>query len=287
MTQGRSVTATFTVPQNLSVTKSGSGSGSVTSSPAGISCGSTCTHAFDYGTSVQLTATPLGGSSFDGWTGGGCSGTGSCNVLMTQARSVTATFTTQALVTLTVSKSGSGTVVGSRSGITCGTKCSHPYACGTSVTLTAKAALGSVFTGWSGACTGTSTTCHLSMTAARAATATFAVLKPLTVTKVGTGRGKVVSSPAGISCVANCTHKFAAGTVVILTATAKSGSSFIGWAGACSGTGNCVVTINAATKVKAKFALHAAVRRTASGKHARLSRGLEQLFGRLALLFYL
>jgi hypothetical protein len=75
----------------LAVTKSGSGSGTVTSAPAGIDCGGTCSAAFNHGTSVALTATPASGSTFGGW-GGACSGTGACVVPMTAAKSVTATF---------------------------------------------------------------------------------------------------------------------------------------------------------------------------------------------------
>jgi len=80
-------TSTFT----LSVAKAGTGSGTVASSPAGINCGSTCSAGFSSGTSVTLTATPAGGSTFGGWSGS-CSGTGACTVSMTAARSVTATF---------------------------------------------------------------------------------------------------------------------------------------------------------------------------------------------------
>ena len=77
----------------LSVTKSGSGSGTVTSSPAGISCGSACSSNFHFGTRVDLTATPAPGSSFSGWSGD-CSGAASpCTVTMDAARNVTASFT--------------------------------------------------------------------------------------------------------------------------------------------------------------------------------------------------
>jgi hypothetical protein len=80
--------------QTLTVTKAGTGAGTVTSSPAGISCGTTCTTqnaAFTNGTSVSLSAAPNTGSSFGGWSGA-CSGTGGCTVAMSQARQVTATF---------------------------------------------------------------------------------------------------------------------------------------------------------------------------------------------------
>jgi hypothetical protein len=80
-------------PQTLTLSKSGSGTGTVTSNPAGINCGSTC--SFDYAneTTVTLTATPAVGSTFTGWTGGSCSGTGTCNVTMNAAKTITAGFT--------------------------------------------------------------------------------------------------------------------------------------------------------------------------------------------------
>jgi len=76
---------------SLSVSKAGAGSGTVTSSPAGISCGTTCSHAFASGTDVTLSAAAAQGSAFSGWSGA-CSGM-TCTVHMNQARSVTATFT--------------------------------------------------------------------------------------------------------------------------------------------------------------------------------------------------
>jgi hypothetical protein len=80
-----------TTNYTLSVSKTGLGSGTVTSSPSGINCGNTCSKSFASGTSITLTATPASGSTFGGWSGS-CSGTGTCNVSMAQARSVTARF---------------------------------------------------------------------------------------------------------------------------------------------------------------------------------------------------
>jgi len=76
----------------LTVTKAGAGSGTVTSGPAGISCGATCTANFNAGTAVTLTATPASGSAFSGWSGGGCTGSGTCTVTLNAATTVTATF---------------------------------------------------------------------------------------------------------------------------------------------------------------------------------------------------
>ena len=76
----------------LTVSTSGFGAGSVASVPAGIDCGAVCDAPFAAGTTVTLTAVPNAGSMFTGWSGEGCSGTGTCQVAMTQARSVTAAF---------------------------------------------------------------------------------------------------------------------------------------------------------------------------------------------------
>jgi hypothetical protein len=79
----------------LTVEKAGAGSGTVTSSPSGISCDAGCAQeAYDYDedTEVSLTASPADGSTFGGWSGGGCSGTGQCTVTMDSDISCTATF---------------------------------------------------------------------------------------------------------------------------------------------------------------------------------------------------
>jgi WD40 repeat protein len=79
-------------PETLTVSKDGTGSGTVSSAPAGINCGGDCTEDFAADTVVTLTATATDGSEFTGWSGSGCSGTGVCIVTMSEARSVTATF---------------------------------------------------------------------------------------------------------------------------------------------------------------------------------------------------
>ncbi len=79
-------------PHTLTVAKSGTGSGTVTSSPSGISCGGTCSAIYNNGSTVTLTASPASGSTFAGWEGAGCSGTGTCTVTMNAAEAVTAVF---------------------------------------------------------------------------------------------------------------------------------------------------------------------------------------------------
>jgi hypothetical protein len=247
-------------PFTLVVAKVGTGSGTVTSSPAGIDCGTTCSTSYTANTVVNLTASPAAGSIFAGW-GGACSGSGACQVTMNAPKAVTATFnqTGGGTQTLTVTKAGtgSGTVMSSPPGIDCGPTCSASFPTGTIVTLTASAAPGSVFTGWSGACSG-SGACQVTMSAPKAVTATF-TLNPvsftLTVTKPGNGNGTVTSSPPGINCGPTCSASYTAGTIVSLTATNSPGSIFTGWGGACSGTGACQVTMDAAKTVSATFTL--------------------------------
>ena len=76
----------------LTVQKSGGGTGTVMSSPSGINCGSDCTEPYNAGTIVTLTAMAASGSIFQGWSGGGCSGTGTCAVTMDTSKTVTAAF---------------------------------------------------------------------------------------------------------------------------------------------------------------------------------------------------
>src|SRR5262249_42704369 len=135
-----------------------------------------CSALFDQDTSVALTASAASGSTFTGWSGEGCNGTSTCNVSMTHARSVTATFTMipqQFPLTVTKADTGSGTVTSNPIGIRCGSTCSASFDQGIPVTLTAAAASGSTFTGWSGEGCSDTSTCTVSMTQARSVTATF------------------------------------------------------------------------------------------------------------------
>ena len=88
-----SVTATFTLipASSYPVAVGKSGEGTVTSSPGGIDCGSSCSASFDTGSNVTLNASPASGWTFGGWSGA-CSGTGSCSLSIDGPKSVTATF---------------------------------------------------------------------------------------------------------------------------------------------------------------------------------------------------
>jgi hypothetical protein len=269
VTNNAIVTARFIVPistDRLMVTLAGSGTGTVSSIPSGISCPPTCTADFATGTTVTLTATPTNGSTFNGWSGGTCAGTGTCVVAMTgNDQTVTATFTAASvLFTLTVTNNGTGqgTVDSSPPGIiACSTTCSAGFAPGTTVALIATPSVGSTFGRWGGDCTGTGP-CSVVMDANRSVRVAFntpANTSTLTVQKAGAGAGTVTSNPTGIDCGPECgttSASFTTGSSVTLTANAIPGSLFVGWSGGgCSGTETCTTTMSTHQTVVATFDL--------------------------------
>ena len=175
-TQGRSVYQRIDCPTaSLSVTKDGTGTGRVTSIPSGIDCGPDCSETVPQGTALTLLAEPDADSLFAGWTGAVCSGSGTCQVVVSGAVTVTATFTRQ-MHLLNVSVTGSGRITSQPAGIDCGTDCAESYAAGTSVALTALPDPGFVFAGWSG-----DLDCadgQISLNGAVSCTATFATAPP-------------------------------------------------------------------------------------------------------------
>jgi hypothetical protein len=246
---GQDYTATALL---LTVIPAGNGLGTVTSNPGGIDCGADCSELYNFNTSVTLTATPDISSLFTGWSGEGCSGTGTCMVSMTNARTVTATFTLKTF-TVTVSPPTNGKVTSAPAGIDCGSDCSEIYNYGTDVTLTGVGVPGYTLGSWGGDCSGISD-CTFTIQSDKSVTATFAVAQDLTLTFTGTGTGRVTSNPVKLNCSANCIVAFPQDTAVILTAHPAFGSIFIGWSGGlCSGTGTCSVTMSTARSVSAEF----------------------------------
>jgi hypothetical protein len=151
---------------------------------------------------------------------------------------------------LSVTKDGTGLGSVSGSGIDCGAICSASLLAGTPVTLTATPANGSVFAGWGGACSGTST-CTLTLAADAAVTATFSIPRfKLTVEKSGPG---YVGAP-GIDCGPVCSTEVDLGTTVVLVASPTPGGSFLGWNNACGNRPICSVKVEATQTISAKFA---------------------------------
>jgi len=243
--------------------------GKVTSSPAGIDCTPSCIAPFAYGTKVTLTATPADGYGFVGWSSA-CDGSTAttCDITVTgPGEGAVAEFSPYVNVGVLASSSGSGGLASKPAGIACtndptsGLGCagvlSAAFLSGTKVSLIATPASGSTFGGWTGYyCAGQGLTCSFTVEGGAAVGAAFVANRTLTLTKSGSGKGAVVSAPAGIDCPASCAGQsagFKDGTRVTLTASAAPGFVFLGWSGACAGTGGCSTTLSANASVGAAF----------------------------------
>ncbi len=233
------------------------GAGTIHSSPRGISCGTVCTAKFAPGTLVHLSATDASGYFQVGWTGGGCSGRGACEVILNSDMSVVAGFLQR--VTVTADAGAGGTVEVTAPDAPFGV-CTDATTCtvnsGDDVAVTATPDAGYSFYGWTGDCSGTDPVSSLSAIASpgKACHATFAT--SLSVDLGGPGFGSITSAPAGIDCPdAACTASFPVGTVVTLTGNPPDGQVFAGWHGACegNGAGPCTRTINGPTSVTGDF----------------------------------
>ena len=192
---------------------------------------------YAYNTVVSLTATPAVGYTFSGWSGDATGATNPVSVTMDAAKSVTANYTANTYA-LTIT-SAHGTVVANPT--------PSPYAYNTVVSLTATAAVGYTFSGWTGDATGTANPVSVTMDAAKSVTANYtANTYALTITSA---HGTVIANPTP--------SPYAYNTVVSLTATAAVGYTFSGWTGDVSGTTNPVsVTMDAAKNVTANYTLN-------------------------------
>lgn len=161
--------------------------------------------------------------------------------------------------TLTVAKAGtgSGTVTSGDGTVNCGSTCAKSVTSGTPVTLTATPAASSTFSSWSGCSSASGATCNVTVSAATTVTATFTPLAAgLGVGLGGSGTGTVTSNDGVINCPGTCSSLYPTGTVLTLTATAGSGSTFKQWGAACAPSGtnpSCGVTLNSAQSVTATF----------------------------------
>jgi hypothetical protein len=243
----------------LTVHTSSNATGTITSNPTGINCGTSCSGKFSVDTHVTLNAQPASGATFVGW-GGACTGAGSCTLRLAANTFVTGNFSAPAklldyMLSVAFSGPGSGNVMSSPAGISCPETCAATFPSGTQVQLTATAESNSTFGGWGGACSGTGN-CSVDVNADRGVVASFnppVVSYTLSLSLAGTGSGSVSSSPSGINCGNICRASFNAGSQVNLTATPGPNSTFAGWTGACSGNTACTLTIGGNLVAVANF----------------------------------
>lgn len=271
--------------RSLVVGRAGTGTGAVTADVNGggngITCGADCAEAYPDGTSVTLTATPSANSALSSWQGCDRTTATTCTVSINTARDVTATFNLRPSQTLSVTKMGSaagaGTVTSSPTGINCGADCTKDYSGGTTVVLFADAPLGSVFSGFTGCDRSTSTTCTVSVSAPSHITATFTAVpvRQLTVSRDGTGAGRVTGP--GINCGTDCTEPYNDGTSVVLIARPSApGSMFAAWTGCDSvATNTCAVAMTGDRRISATFTQGHALPTAGSGSGAAPGTGAQ------------
>jgi hypothetical protein len=164
---------------------------------------------------------------------------------------------TPATATITVARDGAGdgSLAVQAVSILCGSSCTAIVPVGTTVTVTASVTSGSSLGGWSGGgCAGTAATCDVTVDTDVTITKRFEIAMPaIEVSLPGSGAGKVTSMPAGMDCPGTCTMQLPYNTTVALVATPGAMSSFVGWAGACTGRGPCQVMMSQTRSVTAMF----------------------------------
>ena len=244
----------------LTVTKTGSGTGTVTAT--GINCGSDCEHEYLYGTEVVLTANADTGSVFGKWSGCDSVVDNVCTVLINGDRNVTATFYLVYSLTVNIEGTGQGSVASTPAGIDCQPTCSDTFVVGTNIRLTAKPSAGSLFSYWSGGCTGTKNSCNLVMTGNKEVIAHFvsgaskAYLLNVTRVHKKKGDGVVTSNDGNIDCGDSCFYSYLQNAVVTFSAIPNEDSIFTGWSPKslnCPGIDPCTVTMDKKKSVKAIF----------------------------------
>ena len=188
-------------------------------------------HSYFDGASVTVTATPDDGYRVASW-GGDCSGTATtCTLTLSANKTASVTFEAAQAQTYTLTTSaGANGSIDPAAG-------THSYDDGESVTVTATPDSGYRVASWGGDCSGTATTCVLTMDADKTASVTFELVTYTLTTSAGAN---------GSTDPAAGTHSYDDGESVTVTATPDSGYRVASWSGDCGGTATtCVLTMDA------------------------------------------
>jgi WD40-like Beta Propeller Repeat/Divergent InlB B-repeat domain len=151
-----------------------------------------------------------------------------------------------------VAAGGAGHVTSVPAGLECPSVCSAEFDKASSVRLEARPSGEAVFLGWTGACSGRSTSCTVTMDGEKRVRASFGS-RTLRLTVSVRGPGRVVSRPARIACPPRCVATFTRGARVALRALPAQGAKLIGWGGACRGLKGCTVSMTVNRSVRARF----------------------------------
>jgi hypothetical protein len=256
---GNFATAQFGGPSTLSVALSGTGSAQIASSPAGISCGSTCKASFPPGTVVKLTAAVSSNSYLQNWGVSGCPASEStCSITLNADTSIAVTVQPKVSISIALSGTGSAQFTSSPAGITCPSTCEAAFPPGTVVKLSAAVASNSYLQNWGVSdCTPSGSTCSITLNAdtSIAVAAEPKASMPVTISGAGSVMISAASgSAAATTCSTSCSYLFQPGIALSLAASPNSNSLFSGWSGACSGTSpTCTFTPSANAAVSAAF----------------------------------
>jgi hypothetical protein len=258
-----SIVANFVPTPQSTLTLQGSGEGSVTVD--GVLRSLPWSGQFDTGATVALEAVPAPGWAFDGWTGDINWSSSTVSVTMDADKTVVANFVEAAGYTLTVSKTGTGSVV--VDGTTRSLPWSGEFAPGATVTLEAVPGAGWEFAEWSGDVASSDNPLVLTLNANTDITATFERIT-YTLSLNLDGSGSVIVN--GSTWTSPGTETVAHGTIVELEAVPDYGWRFTGWSGDLSGTQNPVAFVmNGDKTVTAEFVLpdsyFLTVRKTGAG----------------------
>jgi hypothetical protein len=233
MDSSKTVTANFVRSSyTLTVNINPSGAGSVTLNPSG--------GVYVAGTTVTLTAVANSGWVFSSWGGDLSGNQNPATIVMNSSKTVTANFVRSSYtLTVNINPSGAGSVTLNPSG--------GVYVAGTTVTLTAVASSGWVFSSWGGDLSGNQNPATILINSNKTVTANFVRSSyTLTVNINPSGAGSVTLNPSG--------GVYVAGTTVTLTAVASSGWVFSSWSGSLTGSQNpATIVMNSSKTVTANF----------------------------------